>query len=380
MEEYTDQRQDVDDTATELPEEHTDPKLCEENLVISVSNENVDIFKQLDESAVVLNANKIRTEELSKGNSVESEMEKLHDCLSNDVDNLHTNVAGSHTEGKMSEDLQNILGSNESQTLDNTEKTESIAIENADVVVATSLHTTVEPQEVPTNEPEPTEQDEPFEDPINQNLLENSTSEPNTQKDSQSPKNNDDCNENDELRSDTSENKEKNLSLNEENVILEKENISPSHTPLTQETELVNIPCSGENSCKNVEVETVFENTEDVIGSNPLGETENLSESVIEFGEKESNNTKNMNKSHTEPIDTSMPETTTDFLSTGSKEDDSNKSVADAGSVLSEVTLDSLPSENQEGADAELCIIPDTEREISQVCLEFKYFYFYLFF
>lgn len=52
--------------------------------------------------------------------------------------------------------------------------------------------------------------------------------------------------------------------------------------------------------------------------------------------------------------------------------DDSSVEVVNEVGTSVEVTVDAIQTENQEGADAEICIIPDTQREISQVCILFS--------
>lgn len=293
-------------------------------------------LKQSDN--VIPNNNQVESENMSSEMSVEAEMEKMCDSLTNELDNnVNTN------DEKMCEDLQGILESDEHSATNTNSDFESAA-------------------KIPevSNLPEPMEVDE---EPPQKNI-----SEPCPNEESQNQKNVDQCTEpilrNDEKQIENKETNVMPLASNNENI--EKE-IS---TSLTQETEHVNMIDLEQNYEKNEGKDTSIESNKSVNENNPLGDNlDNVMDNNLnkenEVSEK-SNVEKNLNIGlNSEGIALATGDLTS---SNNGKNDELNKNMADNSSVGTDLNLDPIQSENQEGADAELCIIPDTHREISQVC------------
>lgn len=305
----------------------------QDNESLCHNSQNSDL--KLSDNIVIPNNNQVESENMSSEKSVEAEMEKLCDSIDNELDN---NVNTSNAE--MCEDLQGILESDEHSATNTNSDFESAA-KIAEVSDPEAMEVDEEPLE--KNIPEPC----PSEESRNEKNVEQGT-EPILR--------------NDETQIENNETSVRPLPSSNENI--EKEVV----TSLTQETEHVNIDLE-QSYEKNDGKDTAIESNKNVNDDNPLGDNlDNVMDNNLNK-QNEASDQSNVEKNMNIDLNSGGAALATgDLTSSDNKQDEVNKNIADNSSVGAVISLDATQSENQEGADAELCIIPDTHREISQVC------------
>lgn len=289
--------------------------------------------KQPDENTAVSSKNPTGTEAMCVDDSVESEMEKMHDSSDSDMNNSVNLNNKSNDKGNIASEMDMSFEdlSKFPEVVNNPNETQE------QVQVDDNNRTNHEPfsgsDQKSQNVFQPTEAD----------------SRPATEQ-AQSSEIDLRCSED----------------YNEE--FFEK----PQQNKSTKETEHINLPTVGQTTEKNAKGEAM-KSSSDVPESNPLGENteSDITGEPSQMNESYQDDKDSESSSHpgTKSIEALFSSQSSlslgDFMSTdnSNKEDDLNKTSA------SDITMDSVTTDSQEGEDAELCIIPDTQREISQVTI-----------
>lgn len=360
-----DQEENVDNLPPNTHESNITENLIDNKSIEEKEETNVLlnslINKQPTDNVESSSVDLVVTKDLSK-NSVETEMEKLHESLETDVNiSVHIDSVETDSPGKSCEDLQDILGSNESQS-------------KSDINEATEF--------TPVNLPQSEAVPDPV--PMNQNdYQEKQTEDENIVNPNASIESNDSV---DNISLDTtqlsttSEEKEECVEMSKIYCI-ESTSIEP--TGIDDSKNTVD-PIDGQSlediADNSVDIDSLEQNSSTEITDQnevcPLTGSNDESEATVSNDKNEATESNDKsdatdNKDTSQATDSgdkldmsydSFSECTSNFLST----EDSTATIHDSSMSVSDVSSQSTQREHQEGVDAE-CIIPDTHREISQV-------------